>query len=446
MSDISELQQRVRDAGQRCGQLAEQDRQHGARLSSLLTQVEEGLARGRQEIDELKAELTRIQAENEQLKAMLQNLLAALENGGGQGLGTAMHELEGRINRLTETASAISDSIHAKDNNGKETFWAENIDIDRVEILLNSNRDLYRPGETVRFDYDTVGGDLSAATLHYKITSNGNFVAEGDLASEKGNFALTVPEGSDIPESYTATVYVKNAEGVVKEQDSIQVKLEKGFYLVFTTDKNAYAPGETATISYSLIPVGYDTYPDEIDIYVGLMGLRLDVAEANRDASGYGSLQYKIPNNAKNGEHVLLVGTSAESALGSSMGTMGFTMKTVSIREGGANPFGVKGVTIGDIPLFSFIPLIIAIIALIFAFMAMKGKDVLKKKDTPPKEPEPELGEDIAPPPDYASPIDDGPEAASPPSTVPTAPAPPLEEPYAQPPDTQSPPPPPPPQ
>ncbi|MEE8225510.1 MAG: hypothetical protein V3R30_01720 [Kiloniellales bacterium] len=116
MSDISELQQRVRDAGQRYGQLAEQDRQYGARLSSLLTQVEEGLARGRQEIDELKAELTRIQAENEQLKAMLQNLLAALENGGGQGLGTAMHELEGRINRLTETASAISDSSHAKDN------------------------------------------------------------------------------------------------------------------------------------------------------------------------------------------------------------------------------------------------------------------------------------------------------------------------------------------
>jgi uncharacterized phage infection (PIP) family protein YhgE len=116
MSNISELQQRVRDAGQRVGQLSEQDRQYGARLSSLLTQVEEGLARGRQEIDEIKGELTRVQAENEQLKAMLQNLLATLENGGGQSLGTAMHELEGRISRLTETASAISDSLHGKDS------------------------------------------------------------------------------------------------------------------------------------------------------------------------------------------------------------------------------------------------------------------------------------------------------------------------------------------
>ncbi len=115
MSDISELQQRVRDAGQRVGQLAEQDRQYGARLSSLLTQVEEGLAQGRQEIDELKGELTRIQAENEQLKAMLQTLLAALENGGGQRLGTAMHELEGRIDRLTETASAISVAVRQPD-------------------------------------------------------------------------------------------------------------------------------------------------------------------------------------------------------------------------------------------------------------------------------------------------------------------------------------------
>ncbi len=58
MSNISEFQQRVRDAGQRFGQLAEQDRQYGARLSSLLAQVEEGLARGRKEIAGLKGELT----------------------------------------------------------------------------------------------------------------------------------------------------------------------------------------------------------------------------------------------------------------------------------------------------------------------------------------------------------------------------------------------------
>jgi hypothetical protein len=112
MSNISEFQQRVRDAGQRFGHLAEQDRQYGARLSSLLAQVEEGLARGRKEIAGLKGELTRIQAENEQLRAMLQDLLSALDDdGGGLDAGPAMHELEGRIGRLTETVSAISDSL-----------------------------------------------------------------------------------------------------------------------------------------------------------------------------------------------------------------------------------------------------------------------------------------------------------------------------------------------
>jgi uncharacterized phage infection (PIP) family protein YhgE len=115
MSNISEFQQRVRDAGQRFGQLAEQDRQYGARLSSLLAQVEEGLARGRKEIDGLKGELTRIQAENEQLRAMLQNLLSALDEGGDLDAGPAMHELEGRIGRLTETASAINDSLRDKE-------------------------------------------------------------------------------------------------------------------------------------------------------------------------------------------------------------------------------------------------------------------------------------------------------------------------------------------
>lgn len=111
MSDIAELQQRVKVAGQRFGRLAEQDRKHRARLSQLVAAVEEGFARSQREIERLGRDLARADEENQQLQSMLQTLLAALESGGEDNIGEAMREIEARISRLVTTATAIGDSL-----------------------------------------------------------------------------------------------------------------------------------------------------------------------------------------------------------------------------------------------------------------------------------------------------------------------------------------------
>ncbi len=108
MIELAELRQRVKAAGERLGEAAEEDRKRSERLVSLLKSVEEGFARSQHEIKRLNEELARSNEEKEQIQAMLQTLLAEGEDTGARGAGAAMRELEDRISRLVETASSIS--------------------------------------------------------------------------------------------------------------------------------------------------------------------------------------------------------------------------------------------------------------------------------------------------------------------------------------------------
>ncbi len=108
MIELAELRQRVKSAGERLGEAAEEDRKRSDRLSSLLSLVEEGFARSQHEIKRLSEELARADEEKQQVQALLQTLLAEGEDTGARGTGTAMRELEDRINCLVETASSIS--------------------------------------------------------------------------------------------------------------------------------------------------------------------------------------------------------------------------------------------------------------------------------------------------------------------------------------------------
>jgi hypothetical protein len=108
MTELAELRQRVEAVGARFRGKADEDRKRNERLSSLLSLVEEGFARSQHEIQRLSEELTRANEGKQQIHAMLQTLLAEGEDTGARGTGTAMRELEDRINCLVETASSIS--------------------------------------------------------------------------------------------------------------------------------------------------------------------------------------------------------------------------------------------------------------------------------------------------------------------------------------------------
>ena len=111
MTELAELQQRVKSVGARFRGTVEEDRKSGERLSSLLSVIEEGFAYSQHEIQSLSEELARANEEKQQLQAMLQALLAEAEDTGAHGTGTVTRELEARINRIVETASSISETV-----------------------------------------------------------------------------------------------------------------------------------------------------------------------------------------------------------------------------------------------------------------------------------------------------------------------------------------------
>ena len=111
MTDLSDLRQRVKSVGARFRGTAEEDRKRGERLVSLLKSVEEGFARSQHEVKRLNEDLAHANEEKQQIQAMLQTLLAEAEDTGARGTGTAMRELEDRINRLVEAASSISGTV-----------------------------------------------------------------------------------------------------------------------------------------------------------------------------------------------------------------------------------------------------------------------------------------------------------------------------------------------
>ncbi len=108
MTNLAELQKRVKAVGARYRGKAEEDCKRSERLSSLLKQIEEGFTRSQHEAKRLNEALARSNEEKEQIQDMLRDLLAEGEASGARGDDPPTRELEDRINRLVEAASSIS--------------------------------------------------------------------------------------------------------------------------------------------------------------------------------------------------------------------------------------------------------------------------------------------------------------------------------------------------
>jgi len=165
MTDLAELRLRVKSVGARFRGTAKEDRKRNDRLSSLLSLVEEGFARSQHEIKRLNEELARSNEEKEQVQAMLQDLLAEGEATGARGTGTAMRELEDRINRLVEAASSISGTVSSSapemTNDSATTMNTDEDDQTAVEPEIDTEP-TRGPSEEVSKETPTVAEEIES--------------------------------------------------------------------------------------------------------------------------------------------------------------------------------------------------------------------------------------------------------------------------------------------
>ena len=113
MIELAELRQRVKAAGERLGEAAEEDRKRSERLSRLLGVVEEGFARSQQEIKKSNEDLARANDEIQQLRTMLQTPLA-------EGEDTGVRETSAMSPAIAEEVVEDNESPSAEDGEEKE--------------------------------------------------------------------------------------------------------------------------------------------------------------------------------------------------------------------------------------------------------------------------------------------------------------------------------------
>ncbi len=204
-TEIEELQQRVKSVRVRFSGTAGEDRKRNRRLASLVGTVEEGLARSQRQVWELSHELARANEKNHHLEAMLQDLLRVAENAGAPSDGAAMRDLEGRINRLAEEASAIDERLQmsAPEATGQSPVPRNS---NRVEELkADPEPGAHQTGKAAR--------RTAGKSSRNKASARGKRAR--DPASESPGLSAVEPGNSNRPNDAVASP--RNAEGKMSE-------------------------------------------------------------------------------------------------------------------------------------------------------------------------------------------------------------------------------------
>ncbi len=133
-TDLAELRQRVKAAGERLGEAAEEDRKRSERLSRLLGVVEEGFARSQQEIKRSNEDLARANDEIQQLRTMLQTPLA-------EGEDTGVREASAMSPAIAEEVVEDNESPSAEDGEEKEPLeLTQMVTEERAVVDVNADQ------------------------------------------------------------------------------------------------------------------------------------------------------------------------------------------------------------------------------------------------------------------------------------------------------------------
>jgi len=138
-------------------------------------------------------------------------------------------------------------------------------DVNFASIILTTEQNHYRQGETLTFSYE-IQTSLENASLEWEIVDwDGVRVAEGAPAFAKsGVFSFDVPDTNPSRE-YTGTLTMKTTAGGYLTK-SVSVTIMQDYELRIWADKSSYVsgeykPGQTVTVHYTINTYTYDDLP-----------------------------------------------------------------------------------------------------------------------------------------------------------------------------------------
>ena len=234
------------------------------------------------------------------------------------------------------------------------------IDVVYGKMIVNTDKETFKPKDTVTITYKLISNLMNSPKFYYRVYSGSAFILEKDISStsKSGSFTFKIP---DVPmDSYIFYVYA-NENGRTVWGSEVISQLT-GYLLVTSLDKRAAAPGETVTVSYSLIPQGTTPKINSIaSITVGLLGSSkmVDVNTVNKE----GKITYVLPNDITEGSKLMSIYAVVDEEY----------YYSYIILDIDKNP-SLKNVPAGDVAALAIgsIGLGIGFIALLFAFMILR--------------------------------------------------------------------------
>jgi hypothetical protein len=271
-------------------------------------------------------------------------------------------------------------TIHASVNiNGNILSDSQTVTVNFASIMLTTEKDNYRQGDTLTFNWNIVTS-LTTANLEYEVTdSDGVTVLSGTPPFAKtGSFSLTVPT-TDPPTSYTARLVLTTDAGGYMTA-SATVGIMGNYELQIWFGKSGYAsgefkPGQTVKVHYSI-----NAYTAKLPVYQIVLYVSLEpTSHTYLVTQESGVIEYKIPKNAPS--NLFEVSAELYNPLTSAYlgDTSGMALYAVN-SELGAWDRSIGGMSAID---FTLLVLIIIMILLLIIVPFMKGRAGGPKAESP---------------------------------------------------------------
>lgn len=255
--------------------------------------------------------------------------------------------------------------VDAKNSEGYEDWDSDIVSVVFGHLLVDADVKEYEADDVITISFELVTEVMTDPDFYYSVMTGGLLVESGPAGTE--SFTFTIPS---IPADHYNFIVVAVYEGYeVAGQDTS--RLLAGYFMSFEFDKEAYSPGDTMTVTYSIKARGISTLPGTFDLTYGLINGPM---YSKQTAESKGTLKYKIPEGIDEGHQLFSVSDASTSA---------FATEQVYIRSG-LNPFWWARA--GDIPLMSIILLILIIILFI---LVLRPRGPPKPAAAPAEEPEP---------------------------------------------------------
>ncbi len=280
--------------------------------------------------------------------------------------------------------------VYAKMDQDTTGYKEMRIPVHEIQLLLNADQIEYVGGDTINFEYEVLGTNVTRSEMYKVIDANEDIIDMGE--AEDGEFSFEVPE--EPSSSYEARLEVVST-GRILVQESLELREASRYQLEisiktsssYTTD--VYEPGDEIEIRYRLRAVGNERLPEKITLNYFFQGTGHE-GRVQTD-SPEGTFTFEVPE-VSDGTYFLHVESEGET----------FNTEPISVEE---EPSSMSLRVFGSLSLRGLIGIVLLLIILGIGFymLSQEGtggfclKEKFSKKEDSEEEEEVEEEKPIPP-------------------------------------------------